>query len=161
MNKCDMNCFQCIYEDCVNDFVRPAYESSRWRNFTPEQKKRYTAQKKEKRHERTKAGLCFKCGKKATRGVYCIDCYVKRRKYRESKKQKNKHTVWKEKGLCFFCGNEKMQGHEVCEKCYTREKENIERCLKHENSVKARKEFKRKVFNLSREAEDGKRNCES
>ncbi len=88
-------------------------------------------QRKRKRdkalYARRKAeGLCVKCGhKKATKGVFCLECYVKERKREIERTEKRKREnggsireIWKEKGLCAQCGEPRIPGKRLCQKHY-------------------------------------------
>lgn len=101
-------------------------------------------QRKKKRNKalyaRKKAeGLCVKCGqKKATKGVYCLECYVKERKREIEKTEKRKREnggyireIWKEKGLCAQCGEPTLPGKRLCQKHYEIAVKNAENARKY------------------------------
>ena len=126
-----MDCFNCPFPDCINDYVKP----SSWQTLTDEQKARYNIKSKEihKRlyKERKEKGLCVRCGlKSATNGVYCLECYIRRKNQRDKKKRHiNQHIEWNEKGLCYVCGDVCEVGHKVCKKHLDIKQKAIQKCL--------------------------------
>lgn len=80
-----------------------------------------------KRYQQRKAeGLCVACGKKAVKGIFCIECYVKNKKKNQKRAQKKKietggdpRELRTEKGLCRFCEEPALPGHRLCEKHYS------------------------------------------
>lgn len=80
-----------------------------------------------KRYQQRKAeGLCVACGKKAVKGIFCIECYVKNKKKNQKRAQKKKietggdpRKLRTEKGLCRFCEEPALPGHRLCEKHYS------------------------------------------
>lgn len=80
-----------------------------------------------KRYQQRKAeGLCVACGKKAFKGIFCIECYVKNKKKNQKRAQKKKietggdpRELRTEKGLCRFCEEPALPGHRLCEKHYS------------------------------------------
>ena len=126
--KCNMDCFNCPFPDCINDYVKP----SSWQSLTDEQKARYNIKSKElhKRlyRERKENGFCVRCGlKQATNGVYCLECYLKRK--RQRKNHINQHIEWREKGLCYVCGSVCEAGHKVCIKHLEIKQKAMQKCL--------------------------------
>ena len=101
-------------------------------------------QRKKKRskplYARRKAeGLCVKCGrKKAIKGIYCLECYVKERKREIERTEKRKREnggyireIWKEKGLCIQCGEPTLPGKRLCQKHYEVAAKNAEHARKY------------------------------
>lgn len=80
-----------------------------------------------KRYQQRKAeGLCVACGKKAVKGIFCIECYVKNKKKNQKRARKKKiemggdpRELRTEKGLCRFCEEPALPGHRLCEKHYS------------------------------------------
>lgn len=115
MAKCDMDCFNCIYPDCINDYVKP---QQTWNEIKVKHRQRNKENCKRRYDHLKKNGLCVDCGKrKATNGIFCLDCYAKRKRNRKYATIP-KWIEWQEKGLCRFCGGESVQGKRVCEKHY-------------------------------------------
>lgn len=62
---CDMDCLNCIYDDCINDYIRPMHV------ITTEEDRISNRQSRKKRYEKLKqAGLCTDCGKRISTRVY-------------------------------------------------------------------------------------------
>lgn len=84
-------------------------------------------------------GLCVKCGqKKATKGVCCLECYVKERKREIERTEKRKREnggyireIRKEKGLCAQCGEPTLPGQRLCQKHYEIAAKNAEHARKY------------------------------
>lgn len=82
---------------------------------------------KELYQQRKAEGFCVKCGKKkATKGVFCLECYLKNKKWNQKRAQKKKietggnpMDLRAEKGLCRFCEEPALPGHRLCEKHYS------------------------------------------
>lgn len=88
-----------------------------------ERERTYYASRKAKWKERVVSGLCPRCGKSATHGEFCFECYVKMRKRHEKEKAEraargNPHKLRVESGLCYWCDSPAMDGKKVCEKHY-------------------------------------------
>lgn len=68
------------------------------------------------REKRKAEHRCVSCGKsKLYNGsMYCIDCYIKRRRDVLNRPRKG----WKESGLCLRCGDVPKPGYKYCERCY-------------------------------------------
>lgn len=84
--KCDMDCLNCQYSDCINDdddeSIRKAEYKRTWRAVNPDKyarEKRQNAEHVKKRYyERKAAGICTMCGKvKVTVGTRCDACRKK------------------------------------------------------------------------------------
>lgn len=121
--KCNKDCFNCLYDDCINDDFEP-YNSERHKRYYNNHKEQIAERRRKRIEERKNAGLCVYCGKRkisqnSTCG--CIDCIQKgKRKITNMRRSKgilpkgsSEYT-----GMCGICGNfEKLKGHKVCEKC--------------------------------------------
>lgn len=141
--KCNKDCFNCIYDDCINDVVNKNYMR------LPSVMERKYKHQREKYRKRKEAGLCTTCGKKpAEYGIYCYEHYLyHKRKIREWC-DRNKPKIREERrkqGLCTFCGAPRMNGRTVCEKCYSRLYESGMRLFEHPNT-KASIEFRKKYY---------------
>lgn len=109
--KCNMKCFECIYDDCVNDYVKPEYKRP------PDQMRKRADYQKKLRAQRKEAGLCTRCGKReATRGILCIDCYTKDKRYKHERNYTGIVEFWKNNNLCTKCGAQRAPGHKLCER---------------------------------------------
>ena len=77
-NICNMDCFHCIYDDCINDTADVISSENR------EHRKNYARIKREVAREK---GFCITwCIRPATTGKKCAVCYESARRYREKKK---------------------------------------------------------------------------
>lgn len=99
---CNMDCFHCIYPDCINTEDDPAIRKREYfRMYWHLHPERYEAHKRrmnvlmrKRYHERKAAGLCVMCGKvKAAAGVYCKACAERDRKYKRKSYRKRKEAV--------------------------------------------------------------------
>lgn len=132
---CDMDCFNCKYDDCIKDDVYPESQTYSHRN---ENYKKYQKEYKAKRYAELKLkGICVKCGKsKATHGVVCLDCYIRQK--RNDTKRWGKRKLWKSLGKCYFCGEDVVPSKKVCAKHYNSCADNVKKAT--EASKKARKD---------------------
>lgn len=107
---CDLDCFNCSYPDCI----REVKEKKTYPNYQSHKDWLRT------RYYRWKsAGLCVRCGQRqATRGVHCIDCFLKRKRYDKSRNNKGLREYWRENGLCVCCGDKVVEGKKTCKKHY-------------------------------------------
>lgn len=104
--RCKMSdCFNCLYDDCVNDNVQ---------TYTPEQLRNKMDKSNEysrrRRKEAREKGMCTICWKeKATHGAFCYECWIKNtkknRKYIEKRPNYGVRKFYKETGLCYFAEN--------------------------------------------------------
>ena len=141
---CDMDCLNCIYDDCINDYIRPMHV------ITTEEDRISNRQSRKKRYEKLKqAGLCTDCGKPAYNGsVRCFECKLKhnrisKQKYRE--KHPISRDVFRENG-CYFCGEECVAGKKVCKKHFDICKRNAENARKSDSFKAMLIERKNKYF---------------
>lgn len=89
--------------------------------------KKARKRKKDRYQQRKADGLCVSCGKKAVKGVFCLECYIKNKKGNQKRAKKKKiamggdpRELRTEKGLCRFCEEPALPGHRLCEKHYSR-----------------------------------------
>lgn len=158
MEKCNHDCFNCIYDDCINDSVYS--EKSLYRNRSEQNKENQRKIQKRRRAEAKEKGLCIVCmSKKATCGTKCHECYICQKRY-DKAKYDGRRQYWKENGLCYQCGAEPLPGKKVCKKHYDILLKNIAVCNASEKTKNAQVNFGRKHWKL-REAENGqnKRIC--
>ena len=75
---CDMDCFNCVYPDCINDEVKPNYYQIMKHERPDAYRRRLETIKKYARsryQERKEAGICVMCGKvKTNASVHCEAC---------------------------------------------------------------------------------------
>lgn len=76
--------------------------------------------------------------KKAIKGIYCLECYVKERKREIERTEKRKREnggyireIRKEKGLCAQCGEPTLPGKRLCQKHYEIAAKNAENARKY------------------------------
>lgn len=137
--KCNHDCLNCIYEDCINDNIYR--DSSLYKNRSEQAKANQRAYQKRARDEAKEKGLCIICRKeKATHGSKCKKCYLRQKRY-DRKKNKGLREYWLENGLCYFCGAKCIEGKKVCEKHYKPLKQNIDICNQSEPTKKSQKRF--------------------
>lgn len=136
--KCDKNCFECRFDDCINGHVYP--ETDRYA-FRPEEQKQYQRDyQKRKRDEARAQGLCIICRReKATYGSKCYECYIRQKRFDHKRKNTGERERRLEEGRCYFCGAECMAGRKTCIACWTRLHANAERLNQHPNTIAARK----------------------
>ena len=128
--KCNRDCFNCPYEDCILDSVSPEVSEKR-----KQRKVEYT---RNRRNEARSNGMCVRCiNKVATNGVFCLECYEKTRAYRKKQNPVSLRAMWKEKGLCSYCGEKVLDGHKLCEKHYLIAKESMKNCNSHKQIKKS------------------------
>lgn len=107
-------CFGCLEE----------IRKSNQKKYDPEYAKKYQARRREIYREKKKAGICVRCTKPATHGMYCRECAIKtkrRRRERTERDKRKRHERGlipdsrKEEGVCLWCGKPAMSGTNVCE----------------------------------------------
>lgn len=76
---CDMDCFHCKYDDCIREY-EPKGSYRPYRDWPQQWRDVRNKHRREKYGARKQAGLCVSCGKRANRGVYCDECYLKSKK---------------------------------------------------------------------------------
>lgn len=113
-------CFDCL------EFYR---ENNR-RRYNPELEKAYQARRRELYQQHKKDGICIRCRKKATHGIYCYECSIKVKRYNmekaaKRKRQRHERVLVPEyrikNGLCYFCGEpideKRKKVSQCCAKC--------------------------------------------
>ena len=124
---CNGDCFNCKYDDCINDKWIEAEAKKieymiNYRETHEAYRKHQAEHKKEIYAKRKAAGLCVKCGKlPAKYGVFCYECKLYMRKYDRRKikqREKRGREFWASNGKCFFCGEPVINGKKVCERHY-------------------------------------------
>lgn len=81
--------------------------------------------------KRRKKGVCVRCNKKATHGMYCIDCSIKVKRHNQRTSERRKEERHKrglipeqreKDGMCLKCGTplstkDKENGYKICFSC--------------------------------------------
>ena len=139
--SCDRDCINCQKEYCTAVYR----EGSRYCNRSEQAKQYQRDYQKRKRDEAKKLGLCIVCRKKPqTHGMKCYECYIRQKRY-DRKKYDGRRQLWKHNGKCYFCGKDVIPGKKVCADHYRRLTGNIQHCLAHENTHKARMRAKNEM----------------
>ena len=103
MKKCNKDCFNCLYPDCILKEYNT--DRQRWCNRSEDYRKQQLEKEKEQYDSRKAAGLCVHCGKKATHGVRCYEHYLRNRRYNHEHRG-TKRDTWQYLGKCYFCGKD-------------------------------------------------------
>lgn len=105
--------------------IQNHYEQNREKISQKRRTEEYRKQCRERDQRHRENGICKKCKKKATHGIYCYEHYIQERRYtlRRSQEQKNARRdrglipeKRKECGLCLWCGEPAIEGLQCCEK---------------------------------------------
>ena len=141
MGKCNHDCLNCIYDDCINGSTYS--EKSLNRNRSEQARRNNIEFQKRRYQEAKKNGICTACKKKkATYGLRCYECYIKQKRYNRAQSS-GIREFWQENGLCYQCGGEVVPGKKVCQRHYEILMKNIALCHENRNTRKAQKEFSR------------------
>ena len=103
MSICNYDCFNCVFDDCINDEPESRAEEMRYKYAVAKSK-----------------GLCTNCKKRiAVHGVYCEMCYEH---HRESSRRyrRERNARLKAAGLCLMCGKQPATHGQYCEPCTER-----------------------------------------
>lgn len=107
-------CFDCL------DKIR----EDNAKRYDREKAKEYQKRRREIYREKKKNGICIRCSKPATHGMYCYECSIKirrRSKERSRIRKLERHERGlipdkrKENGLCKWCGKQAIEGLQCCE----------------------------------------------
>lgn len=113
---CDMNCFECRFDDCVNGSTYS--EKSLYKNRSEHARENARAYFKRARDKARESGLCTTCKKKPRKyGVMCYECYLRQKRY-DRARSTGERQLWKENDLCYYCGDPVVPGKRVCQKHY-------------------------------------------
>lgn len=95
--------------------------------YDPEKAKAYQARRRELYREHIANGICTRCRKKATHGMYCYEHYIeaRRRSAINAERRRNERRdrglipeVRRANGLCLRCGEPiDGTGNSMCSKC--------------------------------------------
>lgn len=110
-------CFNCL--DKIREENALRYDPLKAKEYQEQRRKIYS-QKKER-------GICVRCSKKATHGLYCYEhaIYVKRHNAKTAERRKRERRerglipeYRKEQKLCLRCGKSAMPNSKYCEDCF-------------------------------------------
>lgn len=139
MRICDHDCFNCKFEDCIND--RTYSEKSLYKNRSEQGKLAQREYNKKRRAAAKARGFCIICFQKpATHGFKCYECYLRQKRY-DKARSKGKRELWRQSGLCYFCGRQTLPGKKVCADHYALLLKNIERCNQAPATKRAQQKF--------------------
>lgn len=112
-------CFDCIDK----------YREENAKRYDPEYAKEYQKKRREIYAEKKKKGICVRCNKKATHGMYCLECSIKVKRHNTKTAERRKQQRH-ERGLvpvkrtnnrlCLYCGNALTDNDgefKVCQSC--------------------------------------------
>lgn len=134
--KCGQNDAFGSYIHCAECLEKITLNNIKNRTEHPEKVKEYTEKYKEKRkkqrQERKQKGLCITCGKKADKGVYCLEHWLKRQRNREKEKvgrlRRGEHwKIKKQSNHCLYCDKPKVEGYFFCEEHLNQKRELIKK----------------------------------
>lgn len=129
--KCNMDCFNCPFPDCINDYVAP-YDYEYQKEYRKKYRDKINLRKRQLKEERKLNGMCVECGKfpiTENSKSKCYTCLSKDRVLRE-KKRRDKGILPRELfdgvNLCSTCGkNKPVDGYKECESCLEKHRKNI------------------------------------
>lgn len=108
---------------CLNCLDKIKEENRKY--YDPEKARKYQERRREIYREKKAEGICVRCRKTATHGMYCLEHSIeaKRRSQKRSQERKNARRdrglipeIRKKNGLCLWCGKPAMNGLCCCEK---------------------------------------------
>lgn len=108
-------CFDCL--DKIREENRKRYDKEKAKNYQKRRREIY--------REKKSNGICVRCNKQATHGMYCYEHYLKehrksaKRANTEKEKRHEKGLIpekRKTNGLCLWCGENAVNGKNVCER---------------------------------------------
>lgn len=116
-------CFDCLIK--IQEINAARYD--------PEKAKAYQARRRELYREHKSKGICIRCRKKATYGMYCYTHFLeaKRRSSESAAKRKNERAdrglipdYRRANGLCLRCGDPiDGTGNSMCSRCCEKQRE--------------------------------------
>ena len=127
--KCNKDCFNCPFPDCINDYVKP-YDAEYHKRYWAEHSEEINKKRKLLHEERKANGICVCCGKRqiSKNSTYqCTECMLKDRT-RHIKRYKanggSTHETFEMMGLCKKCGKEKpVEGYKLCKSCLEKDRQ--------------------------------------
>lgn len=125
------------------------------KNYDKQKAHEYQRRRKEIYQEKKKKGICVRCSKKATNGLYCYEhsIYAKRRSKEIAKKRRIERLerglipeIREKNNLCLRCGNPlDLNGYKLCSKCIEENRKNS----KIADKIKY-KELQSKIYAINR-----------
>lgn len=108
-------------QKCPECLEKANLSNAKYRSL--ERERTYYPRRKAKREARIAEGLCIFCGKKATKGQLCLECWLRKQRRREKEKSERRQRgdprrIRVENGFCWFCENPALDGMRVCENHY-------------------------------------------
>ena len=129
--KCNGDCFNCIYPDCIDDYVKP-YDAELEKKIWAERSKKTNEKRRFIYKDRKSKGICTRCGKRPITkdsACFCIECLLKSNRQKRDKHRENGHLpldLFDGVNLCKTCGKAKpVDGYKVCEKCLENNRKNF------------------------------------
>lgn len=125
-HKCQKaKCFQ-GYKYCAECLEKIA--KSNIKRYDPQKAHEYQARRRELYKEHKEKGICVRCSKPATHGIYCLDHSIEARRNSQANAQKRKRQrherglitdYRREHNLCCYCGKpvENPKILRVCNEC--------------------------------------------
>lgn len=98
----DVHCLNCL--DKIKEETRKNYDS--------EKARKYQEQRREIYREKKAAGICVRCRKTATHGMYCHEHSIEAKRHSQKRSQEEKNArrdrglipeTRKKNGLCLWC----------------------------------------------------------
>lgn len=103
-------------------------------HYDAEKAKAYQSRRRELYQQHKENGMCVKCSKKATHGLYCYECSIKAKKHNAATSARRKSErakrglipeIRKKKGLCLRCGNRlDVENSQFCSVCCEENRKN-------------------------------------
>lgn len=116
------------------------------KHYDKDKAQQYQKRRREIYQEKKEKGICIRCNKKASYGLYCYEhsIYAKRRSKEIAEKRRIERLerglipeIRERNKLCLRCGNTlDLEGYKLCSKCVSENKK---------NSMKADKSYYRKL----------------
>ena len=129
--KCNKDCFNCPFPDCINDDIKP-YDAEYHKKYKEMHREQQSERKRELRAERKANGICVECGKRPISRdceTMCIDCLLKSKKRFADTRRANGDTprvLFDGISLCAKCGKDKpVDGYKLCKSCLEKARQSI------------------------------------
>lgn len=107
-------CFECL--EIIREDNRKRYDQ--------EKAKEYQKRRREIYREKKDSGICIRCNKLATHGMYCYEHSIEQKRKSQERAQIRKNERHerglipdkrKKEGLCIWCGKPAIEGIQCCE----------------------------------------------
>lgn len=108
-------CFDCLERISADNAKR----------YDPQKAREYQSRRREIYRQKKADGICVRCSKPATHGIYCYECSIRAKKHNQDTAQKRKlerqergllPMKRREQGLCLRCGAPAQAGT-YCQSC--------------------------------------------